>query len=62
MTDDMDINAGAIVTEGLTFEDIRQQLLTLIQHTASGQLTKSEILGHREYSLGYKSFHCIKMC
>ena len=62
MTDDMDINAGAIVTEGLTFEDIRQQLLTLIQHTASGQLTKSETLGHREYSLGYKSFHCIKMC
>ena len=62
MTDDMDINAGAIVTEGLTFEDIRQLLLTLIQHTASGQLTKSETLGHREYSLGYKSFHCIKMC
>ena len=58
MSDDMDINAGAIVTENLSFGDIRNLLLQCIRLTASGQPTKSEALGHREYSLGYKSFHC----
>lgn len=62
MTDDMDINAGAIVTQGLSFQQVSEQLLNSIQQTASGIATKSETLGHREYSLGYKSFHCIKMC
>ncbi len=56
MTEDMDINAGAIVTEGLTFEEVRNQLLRCIEQTASGKPTKSEQLGHREYSLVYKSF------
>lgn len=59
MEGDMDINAGAIVTEGLTFENLRDQLLRCIEQTASGIPTKSEALGHREYSLGYKSFHCM---
>ena len=58
MADDMDINAGAIVTNNLSFSDIRDQLLQCIRQTASGQPTKSEALGHREYSLGYKFFHC----
>jgi altronate hydrolase len=62
MTDDMDINAGAIVTQGLSFQQVSEELLNCIQQTASGIATKSETLGHREYSLGYKSFHCIKMC
>jgi altronate hydrolase len=58
MQDDMDINAGAIVTEGLTFEQVRDQILRCIEEVASGTPTKSEALGHREYSLGYKSFRC----
>jgi altronate hydrolase len=58
MQDDMDINAGAIVTEGLTFEQVRNQILRCIEEAASGTPTKSEALGHREYSLGYKSFRC----
>lgn len=62
MTDDMDINAGAIVTQGLSFQQVSEELLNCIQQTASGIATKSETFGHREYSLGYKSFHCIKMC
>ena len=61
MQDDMDINAGSIVTEGLSFEDIRQQLLCCIEQVADGLPTKSEALGHREYSLGYKSFRCVKI-
>jgi len=60
MTEDMDINAGAIVTDGYSFGDIRDQLLYCIEQTANGVRTKSEALGHREYSLGYKSFHCDK--
>ena len=56
MADDMDVNAGAIVTDGLSFEDIRHRLLQCIGQTASGIPTKSEALGHREYSLGYKAF------
>lgn len=57
MADDMDINAGAIVTDGLSFDDVRDQLLSCIEATASGQATKSEALGHREYCLGYKFFN-----
>ena len=56
MVDDMDVNAGAIVTNGLTFEDVRNQILQSIEQTASGVSTKSEALGHREYCLTYKSF------
>lgn len=56
MKDDMDINAGAIVAEGLSFTQVRDQLLQCIEQTASGLFTKSELLGHREYCLGYKSF------
>ena len=57
----MDINAGAIVTEGASFDDIRKQILQCIEQTASGVPTKSEALGHREYSLGYKSFGCMRL-
>jgi altronate hydrolase len=60
MVDDMDINAGTIVTEGQSFNDVRDQLLQCIEKTASGVPTKSELLGHREYSLVYKSFK--KIC
>jgi altronate hydrolase len=60
MTDDMDINAGAIVTDGLSFDDIRNQLIRSIEETASGHPTKSEALGHREYGLTYKYFSCPK--
>lgn len=56
MSADMDINAGAIVTDGLSFDTLRDQILHIIRQTASGIPTKSELLGHREYSLGYKSF------
>ena len=60
MTDDMDINAGDIVNKNLSYSDVRDQLLQCIRMTASGQPTKSEALGHREYALGYKSFRCMR--
>ncbi len=61
MKDDMDINAGAIVTEGLTFGDICAHILQCIEQTASGNKTKSEALGHREFALTYKFFDCTKV-
>lgn len=57
MKDDMDINAGAIVTNGLTFDDVRSHILQCIEQTASGIPTQSEVLGHREYTLVYKQFN-----
>ena len=57
MKDDMDINAGAIVTNGLTFDDVRSLILQCIEQTASGIPTQSEALGHREYTLVYKQFN-----
>jgi len=62
MTADMDINAGAIITDGISFEYVRDQLLHCIEQTASGTATKSEALGHREYSMGYKFFECLQGC
>ena len=56
MMDDMDINAGPIVTNGLSFENVRDEILNCIEQTASGLQTKSEALGHREYCLTYKYF------
>ena len=57
MKDDMDINAGAIVTNGLTFDNVRSHILQCIEQTASGIPTQSEALGHREYTLVYKQFN-----
>ena len=56
LSDDMDINAGRIISEGTTLEEISDELLQLIEQVADGQMTKSEALGHREFFLGYKEF------
>ena len=45
MTDDMDINCGDIVTEGVSLEAKGAEILEMILATASGQQTKSEKLG-----------------
>jgi altronate hydrolase len=52
----MDINAGRIISEGATLEEISNELLNCIDQVANGQMTKSEALGHREFFLGYKEF------
>ncbi len=56
LEDDMDINAGRIIDEGASLQDVGQEIFALIQRVAGGQLTKSEALGHQEFILGYKSF------
>ncbi len=56
LSEDMDINAGRIISEGATLEEIANELLNCIEQVADGQMTKSEALGHREFFLGYKEF------
>ncbi|RJE83208.1 UxaA family hydrolase [Paracoccus onubensis] len=45
MRDDMDLNCGDILSEGVSLEEKAQQIVRLILATASGQVTKSEALG-----------------
>lgn len=56
MKDDMDINAGKIITGDSTLEEVGDEIYEEIISTAKGKLTKSEELGHREFVLGYKYF------
>lgn len=45
MSDDMDLNCGDIVTEGVSIEDKGRELFELMIRVASGEKTKSEELG-----------------
>lgn len=53
---DMDINAGKIISEGASLDEIGTEIVSLINHVIDGEKTKSEQLGHQEFSLGYKYF------
>jgi altronate hydrolase len=56
MSEDMDINAGRILTTGDGSDEVADEIYDLVAEVASGALTASEQLGHREFILGYKSF------
>lgn len=56
MADDMDIDAGRILEGRDDLETIGREIFDLVVAVASGQVTKSESLGHREFVLGYKTF------
>ena len=58
MSDDIDVNAGAIVSEGLTLEVVADEIYGKVVRVASGEKSRSEALGHREFFLGYKHFDC----
>lgn len=45
MPDDMDLNTGDILSQGVTIADKGREIFDLIHATASGQPTKSETLG-----------------
>ncbi len=51
MSDNMDINAGTIIDGEESIEEVGQKIFNEIIHVASGKLTKSEILGHSEFSI-----------
>jgi len=54
MTEDMDFNAGRVLSGELTLEQASLELMDLIAEISSGQLSKPELLGHREFFLMYK--------
>jgi altronate hydrolase len=45
MSDDMDINAGRIVDEGATIEDVGREIFDLLLDVASGRQSLSEAQG-----------------
>jgi altronate hydrolase len=54
MRDDMDFNAGRILSGEITLPAAAEELADLVRGVATGQPTKPEALGHREYFLMYK--------
>ncbi len=58
MADDMDVNAGRIL-DGTPLSEVGDEIYNLTLAVASGQRTKSEELGHREFILTYKTFEPI---
>jgi altronate hydrolase len=54
MKDDMDFNAGRILSGETTLPAAAEELAALVRGIATGQPTKPEALGHREYFLMYK--------
>jgi altronate dehydratase large subunit len=51
MTDDMDLDAGVILTHGAAVEEVGARLLELVARVASGELTAAERNGHREFAI-----------
>ncbi len=49
MEDNIDINAGTIVDGNETIADVGQRIFDMIRRVASGERTKSETLGHKEF-------------
>jgi altronate dehydratase large subunit len=54
MQEDMDFDAGRILTGECTLAEAGQELAGQIVRVASGELSKPERLGHREYFIMYK--------
>lgn len=59
MGDDMDVNAGRILEENATLDDVGREIVEKIVQTAAGRPTCSEALGHQEFILTYKTFEPI---
>ncbi|MFN3226310.1 MAG: UxaA family hydrolase [Hyphomicrobiales bacterium] len=59
LEEDMDINAGRVITGKATLEAVGQEIVDLTLRVAGGEATKSEDLGHTEFILTYKSFEPI---
>lgn len=54
LSDDMDFDAGRVLTGGLTLAAAGLELARLIARIAAGEPSKPEALGHREYFITYK--------
>ncbi len=56
MRDDMDIDAGRILNNKATLDEVGDEIFDKIIAVAKGEVTCSEFLGHQEFVLGYKTF------
>ena len=54
MKDDMDFDAGKVLSGAAKQEDVKLELAKMVIDIASGRMTKSEKLGHKEYFIPYK--------
>ena len=57
--EDMDVNAGRIITGEAGLDEIGDEIFELVTQVAGGHQTKSEALGHAEFILTYKTFEPI---
>jgi len=51
MADNMDMNAGTIITGEATVQEVGKSLFEEMAKVASGKLTKAELLGHNEFAI-----------
>jgi altronate hydrolase len=51
MRDDIDVNAGVILSEGVSLPEVGRTIFDAIRAVASGKQTRAEINGHREFAL-----------
>lgn len=56
MSEDMDVNAGAVLEGTATLPQVSQEIVDLVEAVAGGQQSASEELGHQEFVLTYKTF------
>lgn len=56
LSEDMDVNAGAILTGEATLDQIGAEIFDKVCAVAKGSQSVSEELGHQEFILTYKSF------
>jgi altronate hydrolase len=56
LQDDMDINAGRIISGGASLNSISDEIISYIEDVIDGKESKSEALAHQEFSIGYKFF------
>ena len=59
MSDDMDINAGKVISSSATLAEVSEEIYEKIIEVASGIPTASESLGHQESLITYKTFEPI---
>lgn len=59
MSEDMDVNAGAIIEGKATAKQVGEKIYQKILNLANGEQSKSESLGHKEFLLTYKTFENI---
>ena len=56
LADDMDINAGRVLTGDASLAEVGADIVDLVARVANGEESRSEELGHQEFILTYKAF------